>query len=251
MLRLFNPNSIKLAKETIKVSPSGFRYGFIANLFYEDAFNRLTNTFPKIKGFSLVDKQSGGGRKRFYVGPVYDTNKNQDCACHLVDLPKVWKDTLKESASTELMGLLKDSTGINFNSLCTFGFTYGNEGCVQEPHVDGAVREYDVNPVHSTIACLMYFNKEEGGIGGTCVYDIDQKTILFQAPSLRNGLFFFEQHPDAWHGFPMMPKGAERRLISLAYSQEKNPIDLKTSLAHQIVCVNRYKHFVKKLVGRR
>lgn len=248
MINLFNPDSIKTAKDTIKTAPSGFRYGFIPNIFKEDVYEQLIASFPDVSTFKLVDKPSGGGRKRFYVGPGYDANKNWGCVCHLSSLPQIWKDALHESSSNEFMKLLKDSTGVGFNTMCTFGFAYGNEGCMQEAHIDGAAREGDKSPVHSTIACLLYFNKEAGGVGGTCVYDIDRKTVLFQAPSLRNGLFFFEQHPDAWHGYPPMPPGADRRIISLAYSQESQPVTLRTSVFHRLTCVPTYKRIAKKLL---
>lgn len=248
MIEFFDIDSIKAAAKKFSYAPSAFRYGYIANLFKEDVYKKLVETFPLVSEFKLVDKQSGGGRKRFYIGPAYDASKNWGCVCHLRGLPKIWKDVLNESISPEFASLFREATGVNFNSLCAFGFTYGNEGCMQEAHIDGAVRENDPNPIHSTIACLMYFNKEEGGTGGTCVYATDRKTILFQAPSLRNGLFFFEQHPDAWHGFPIMPPGSERRLVSLAYSLEKSPINLKTSITHRFICLPSYKRAIKKLI---
>lgn len=251
MIKFFNVSAIKDAAINFKMAPSGFKYGFISNLFHEDVYKKLIATFPDVQTFKFVDKQSGGGRKRFYTGPAYDANKNPGCVCHLARLPVIWQDVLRESASPEFISLLKDSTGVGFNTICTFGFTYGNEGCMQEAHLDGAIREGDKSLVHSTLACLMYFNRDEGGFGGTCVYDTDRKTILFQAPTLRNGLIFFEQHPDAWHGFPVMPPGAERRLVSLAYSKEKSSINLKTSLIHRITCIPTYKREIKKLLGKK
>ncbi|MBX4211220.1 MAG: hypothetical protein KW806_00245 [Candidatus Yanofskybacteria bacterium] len=233
---------------TLAVAPSGFRYGFIADVFRPEIYERLIAEFPDVKKFKLVDKISGGGHKRFYIGPLYDVNKHMGCMCHLSSYSSLWQEVLQESASSEFISFLSSVLGVPCNSLATFGHTYGNEGCEQEVHIDGAVRE-DHGEHPSTLATLLYFNDKSDNIGGTCVYAPDRSTILFQAPSMRNGMFFFEQHPEAWHGFPKMPAGAERRLVSLAYSQELESIPLKTSLAHQLTCVNKARVIIKRALG--
>lgn len=248
-MKYFNANSIESAKKTFRTAPSGFRYGFIDNIFKEDVYKELMTSFPDVKQFKLVDKMSGGGRKRFYITSHYDVSKNKGCWCHLRFFPAIWQKVLQEAASSEFINFLSGATGVKCNSLATFGHTYGNEGCVQEPHIDGAVRE-DRGEYPSTLATLIYFNNKPDNTGGTCVYATDRKTVLFQAPSMRNGMFFFEQHPDAWHGFPVMPADAERRLVSLAYSLEKSHIGLKNSLFHRFTCVPSYKKAIKKLIGR-
>lgn len=247
MMKYFDTDSIEAAKKTFLTAPSGFQYGFIADVFKENVYQELMVTFPDVKQFKLVDKMSGGGHKRFYIASHYDVSKNMGCWCHLRFFPAIWQKVLQESASPEFISFLFGATGVKFNSLTTFGHTYGNEGCVQEPHIDGAVRE-DRGEYPSTLATLLYFNEKPDNTGGTCVYATDRKTVLFQAPSLRNGMFFFEQHLEAWHGFSVMPAGAERRLVSLAYSLEKSPIRLKNSLFHRFTCIPSYKRAIKKLL---
>lgn len=227
MLKFFNEKSVKELKNKAQTAPAGFGYGFSENIFKDDVYLELTANFPDVKNFQLVDKQSGGGHKRFYVGPDYYSGKDWGAICHMKTLPKIWQEVLLESASPEFINLLSETTGIKFNSLCNFGFAYGNEGCVQEPHIDGAARPNDPSPIHSTIACLLYLNQKPGGSSGTCIYAPDRKTIIFQVPTLRNSMSFFEQHLNAWHGFPQVPKGEDRRIISLSYSRENNPITLK------------------------
>ncbi len=246
-MNFFDANSIENAKKDFKTTSSGFRYGFIPNVFKEKVYQELMVTFPDVRQFKLVDKMSGGGHKRFYIAPYYEVSKNFGCWCHLRFFPAIWQEVLQESASPELISFLSKATGVECNSLATFGHTYGNEGCVQEPHIDGAVRE-DRGEYPSNLATLLYFNEKPDNIGGTCVYATDRKTVLFQAPSMRNGMIFFQQHPDAWHGFPMMPPAAERRLVSLAYSLEKSPIQLKNSLLHRLTCTPSYKKAIKKLI---
>ncbi len=249
MIKYFNQISIISAQESFKKAPSGFRYGFIPNVFKEDVYEKLIATYPDVKRFKLVDKPSGGGRKRFYVGPSYNTDKDGGCFCHVDTLPQIWKDVIAESASPELISLLKEATGINFNSLSIFGFAYGNEGCMQESHIDGAVRGSPA-VIKSPIACLFYFNKKSEGSSGTRIYDVDGKTELFKAPSMRNGLFFFEQHIDAWHGFPSVPVGEDRRLVSVAYNLEDEGISPKRSIFHKITCLPGLKFRIKSLLGQ-
>lgn len=245
-IKFFSEQSIKSAD--IRIAPSGFRYGFIADIFREDIYRELMATFPDVTKFKLIDKMSGGGRKRFYITPHYNVSKNMGCWCHLHWFPSMWQNVLQESASPEFISFLSTTLGVSCNSLTVFGHTYGNEGCRQDAHIDGAVREDDYGEHPSTLATLLYFNERPDNIGGTCVYAPDRKTVLFQAPSMRNGMFFFEQHLDAWHGFPVMPPGAERRLVSLAYSLEKEPIKIKNSLIHKLTCSLRFKRIAKKVL---
>jgi len=177
-------------KRTRLTSPYGFKYGFVRGTFKEDVYKELIRTFPDVSKFKLTDKpDSGGGRKRFYVGQNYYSGKEWGSLYHMRNLPEIWKNVIKESSSKELLDLLSDATGVKFNSLCNFGFTYGNGGCMQEPHIDGAARPNDPSPIHATAACLLYFNEKPGGVVGTAVYDLDRTTVLFQVPDLRNSFF--------------------------------------------------------------
>jgi len=226
-MNYFNEAAIEKLKEEAQIAPAGFRYGFVEGIFKNETFGQLVGNFPPVSSFKLVDKMSGGGRKKFYVGPNYYSGRHRGSIAHLTELPAIWIAVLRESASPEFIERLRWATGIKFNSLCNFGFSYGSEGCMQGAHIDGAARPSDPSSVHSTIACLLYFNPGPGGSTGTCIYQPDRETIIFQVPNLRNSMSFFEQHPAAWHGFPTVPAGEERRIISLSYSQEADPILIK------------------------
>ncbi len=242
-LSFFSEESI--ARADIRFAREGFRYGFIADVFQEGAFLNLVEHFPSVEKFKRVDKMSGGGRKRFFVGPEYASGKDDGCLCSFFGAENPWRLLAHEAARPDFVGFFSGVMGVSFNSLCNFGLTFGNEGCVQEPHIDGAAREGDPSPVHSTWASIVYFNTDPNPVGGTCVYAPDRTTMLFSAPSMRNGLFFFEQHPAAWHGFPVMPKGAERRILSLSYSNEPRPIALRDSLSHKMTCKKFWKSMVR------
>lgn len=249
MLKFFNESNIEAIKPVI--APRGFRYGYVEGIFKDDVYKELIINFPDVNSFQFVNKEnSGGGRKKFYVGSVYSSGKSYGCVCYFSHLNSIWKEVLLEAASSNFINLLRRVTGINFNSLENFGFTYSKEGCVQEPHLDGAVRANDLSPIKSTIACLLYFNSAPGGSTGTCIYEPDRKTKLFQVPNLMNSMSFFEQHIDAWHGFPMVPFGEDRRLISLAYHSGSKPINIKTSSMHKIFCpAIRFSRRVRRFIA--
>lgn len=226
-MKYFDSKALERLKRDVRRAPSGFRYGFATGIFQEHIYEQIVDTFPDVGTFALKDIPAGGGRKRFYVGPVYYSGADYGSVRKFSALSEIWRGIVAESSSQEFVSLLNDATGIRFNSVCNFGFAYGKEGSVQEPHLDGAVLK--TKSIVGPIACLLYLNKEPGGVSGTCVYDIDRKTVLFEVPDLRNSFFFFEQHPDAWHGFPEVPAGADRRIVSLSYSDEPKPIRLHAS----------------------
>ena len=243
-----NIESLEKIPSNEKRAPAGFRYGFIENLFDEEFYKKLVATFPDIKKFKLISKMSGGGHKRFYLGPEYTINRHGVCGCDLNDVSTEWKKVFRICASPKFINFLSEKTGVKCNSLCNFGFTYGNEGCHQECHIDGAVRADDPNETKATLALLLYFHPDRSTIGGTCIYDIDRKTIVAQAGHLHNSSFYFEQHAEAWHGFPEMPSGKERFLVSLTYSNEARPIKIDNSLFHRLTCKRNIKRVIKKFI---
>ena len=225
-----SPDFFQRLKQGVQMSPHGFRYGYVDRVFRDDIYEQLVATFPDTNTFKVTDKMSGGGHKKFYVGPVYDCNKAWGSLLPLLQqIDPLWQTIAREFASPQFIQSIQEATGIPCNTLATFGFTYGNQGCEQGPHLDGAIRPGDTSQVHSTIASLLYFNPNPDPIGGTELYDTDRKTLIFRAPHLKNGLFFFEQHPDSWHGYPPLPAGSERHLVSLAFSQEPRAINTNES----------------------
>lgn len=92
---------------------------------------------------------------------------------------------------------------------------------------------------------ISYCNGNKGGVSGTRLYANDRKTVLFEVPDMCNSFFFFEQHPDAWHGFPEVPYGTSRRLVSIAYSFEKPPIKLSKGIFHTAFCFKNWRAAVR------
>jgi hypothetical protein len=249
MLHLFNADAIRALGEQTTRGPGGYRFGFVNDVLNQPAYYRLAREFPPVHQFQLVDKHSGGGRKRFYVGPTYELGRDGGCTCGLHGISETWKELFLECASAELMELLGVSTGIYFNSLSSFGFAYGNAGCMQEPHIDGSVRPGDASPVHSTISLFIYCNPSSQRTGGTRMYAPDRESVLFEVPELRNGLFYFEQNALAWHGYAPLPPGIERRLVNFTYTFEESPVALRTSRLHRHVCIRRFRRRLRRAAG--
>jgi hypothetical protein len=228
-MKYFNEKALEDLKRGVRRAPSGFRYGFVPGIFREEVYEAVVDGFPDVTSFRLKDldeKHAGGGRKRFYAGPSYYSGAHYGSSRMFTKVSDIWRGIIEEADSEEFKGLLSDATSVPFNSICNLGFAYGKEGSVQEAHLDGAVTDMR-KAISSSIACLLYLNREPGGVCGTRVYAPDRTTVLYEVPDLRNSLFFFEQHQDAWHGFPEVPAGANRRILSLSYSREPVPIRLR------------------------
>jgi hypothetical protein len=225
-----HPTALQRLREKTIQTHTGVTCGFINNFFLETKFQDLIRTFPELRNFKFVDKaDSGGGHKRFYVGPEYVITRNFGSVFHLRNLEKPWRNLLEELSSVEFIQKLSESTGIKFNTLCNFGIGYGDEGCMQEPHLDGAIREGDSSLIKGNIALLIYLNDQEDPISATEIYDLDRKTILLKGTTMRNSILFFKQHKNAWHGFPRVPTGHTRRIISLTYAEAPKPVGLDWS----------------------
>lgn len=240
-MKYFNTEAITQLKRDTKVSTTGVTHGFVKDLFKSGVYDELMATFPDIQKFKFIDKQSGGGNKRFWVGPLYSSARDFGSAYHLRGLSPVWKGVIDEMQSEPFITALADATHVQFNSLDHFGFSYGKEGNRQGAHIDGAALPTDTSVIKGTIALLMYFNKADDPVSATELYDLDKTTVIAKGTTLRNSLFFFGQHPNAWHGYPPCPPGHERFLVSLGYSTEKSPIRLHWDFLHKILPLEKWK----------
>ena len=236
MLRFFNSGSLSKLRDHIKVSPAGFRYGFLENVFREDRYQELVETYPPFSLFHFHED----GYKKVFEGPYYDSHDHAGCDHHLRVLPAVWQELLREAASDEFIQMFRKASGVEFNSLRNFSFKYGRKGCEIRPHLDQASRSK--GPGASRLVSMWYFSSRPGGgPGGTAIYDRDRKTILFEAPVLRNSMLFFEQHPEVWHGYETIKDDSERHALALTYNQEPARIPIKDSLWHELFCVRRFR----------
>lgn len=152
-MKYFSKKALEDLRRDIRRAPSGFRYGFVRGIFREDVYAGIARGFPDVKAFRPVDMMAGGGHKRFHVGETYYSGTDYGAIHQFSKVSDVWQAVLAEAASEEFMALLRDATGIRFNSLCNFGFAYGDEGCMQEPHLDGSAMKKKA--VSDSIACLL------------------------------------------------------------------------------------------------
>lgn len=222
-------------QHAITVTRTGVTNGFCDRVFTSDSYAELTRAFPDPATFTLVDKNnSGGGRKIFYVGPEYVITRHLGSLYHLRTLPLIWKEVIQEISSLFFMKKLSAVIGTEVNTVCNFGFTFGKEGCMQEPHIDGAMRTSNHSPIKASVAFLLYFNDSDDPCSATEIYDTDRTTILSKGTTMKNSWMFFKQHPNAWHGFPRVPKNHTRRLVSLTYGYLQDPVPLTWSFSGYI-----------------
>ena len=244
-MKYFSDDVFDLLKSKTVVTSTGVTCGFCDKVFTPEAYKELTNSFPDVTNFKLVDKaDSGGGHKRFYIGPEYVITRNFGSVFHLRGLSDAWRGVLNEVVSPEFMERLGDATGAPINTLCNFGFTYGESGCMQEPHLDGAIRNGKNSPLNADIAFLLYFNEEADPSSATEIYDLDRKTILLKGDTMRNSWIYFRQHPNAWHGFPVVTGGHTRRILSLTYTYLPKPLPIDWSYLGALRA--RVKKYIKK-----
>lgn len=237
MLRFFNQESFISLPSKIQVSPAGFRYGFLENVFCPGVYEELLGTFPAFDFFSYHEDDY----KKVYEGPYYDSHAHRGCPHSLKRVPKIWKELLREASSEEFISLFRKVSGVDFNSLRNFSFKYGKNGCEIKPHLDQASRSG--NRGASKLVSMWYFSEKEGPTsGGTCIYSSqDRKTILFEVSTLRNSMLFFEQHQEAWHGYEAIRDESRRKALALTFNTEPERIPIKTSLLHELFCLNRFR----------
>lgn len=237
MLKFLNEETLQSLRSQVRIAPAGFRYSFVTNIFKPEAYEHLWSKYPPVEKFRYVEVVDNfkNPSTKVYNGPRYGSREHHGCIDHLVDLDPIWKDVLAELSSPQAIKALNEATGIKFNSVREFAFNYGKKGCEIKPHLDSSARTKD--PYRTTVVCLLYFApKPGGGPGGTCVYDTDRETILLEAPDLCNSMLFFEQHPDAWHGYKTITADAERRNMQVTYNSISWPVKLKTSRWHRLFC---------------
>lgn len=224
-MNYFNPTVFSRLKEATRVSHTGVRHGFCDEVFLPEVYEQLMKDFPNPQLYLHFDKKnSGGGHKRFYAEPGFIAEKHGDSAYHLRHLPAVWKNLLNEVSSPDFLKTLSDAIGVETNSICSLGFAYGEKGSIMEAHIDGAIREGTLLRMKSNVAFLLYFNENSDPVSATELYDLDRKTILAKGTTMRNSWFFFEQHPNSWHGFPEVVGNHTRRVVSLSFSIVEHPI---------------------------
>lgn len=237
MLKFLDEQALGALRSQIRIAPAGFRYGFITGVFKPSAYEELWNAYPSLDTFRYVEIADDfkNPSSKVYNGPRYGSREHNGCMDHLTGIDPIWKAVLAELASPSASAALNEATGVAFNSVREFAFNYGKKGCEIKPHLDGSARTSD--PYRTRIVFLFYFApRPGGGPGGTCLYDADRRTALFEAPDLCNSLLFFEQHPDAWHGYRAISTDAERRNMQVTYNLISRPVRPKTSLWHRLFC---------------
>ena len=230
-MKFFNRATFENIPQKIKIAPAGFRIGFLSDVFQEDLYHKLLTAYPPFSLFTHVEDEF----KNVFEGPYFDAKEHRGCKDHLSHLPSVWHELLLEANSQEFTSLFSNAASVPFNGVRNFSFKWGKEGNHIKPHLDQAAKSK--NSARSRIVCMFYFGEQKGkNPGGTCIYAKDRETPILEADMLYNSMLFFEQHPDAWHGYKSLVGSEERKAMAITFFSDSHPPKIKTSMVHRLFC---------------
>ena len=181
-----------------------FKFGFIENIFHEEFYQKLFDTYPKLDKFGdgsdlsrsqEVLQWGESGRDIIHEGG--DTNRSRE-----------WNILKKYAESEEFISNFRKFSGIPVNKLKYFKFIAYKKGGFQLPHI------HNVGP--STVIMMFYFSKgwNVGDPGGTYLADdLDKSSIIFEPYNLDNTVALFHDGPNAAHGTRLIEKMLNEELF--------------------------------------
>ena len=193
-----------------------FKFAFIENVFDNDFYEKLYQTYPKIDNTwtdgsnfskSQLSKNWGGAKKNELVAEGADPTYSKE-----------WNKFKLYAESEEFLSNFRKFSGTTVNKLKGFLFTAYRKGGFQLPHI------HNVGP--NTVILMFYFSKgwEEGDAGGTYIAsDDDESKIIFEPYNLDNSLVLLQDSPKSAHGVRIITKDMERKAIQVyleEYSDE-------------------------------
>ena len=204
--KIINWDNVFAQAETFQ-NNKPFKYGFIENIFYEDFYEKLYETYPSLDTFekgntyskSQLIKYWGNNNKSVIPAEGNDNNYSEE-----------WNLLKRYLESEDFLKNMSKFSGILFNKLKFFSLIAHRKGGFQSPH--------NHNMGESVAVAMFYFSKgwKEGEAGGTYVSsDMDESTILFEPYNLDNSMIIFQDGPVSWHGCRYVTKDVERRSLQL------------------------------------
>ena len=194
------------------MSRKPFKYAFTQNIFENDFYEKLYNTYPKLDDTwtdgsnfskSQLIKYWGGAKKD------EDVPAGPDSTCG-----EEWNEFKAYAESEEFLSNFRKFSGTTVNKLKGFTFVAYRKGGFQLPHIH--------NVGSNTLILMFYFSKgwEEGDPGGTYMAsEEDESKIIFEPYDLDNSMALFHDSPKSAHGVRLITKDVERKAIQI-YLQE-------------------------------
>jgi hypothetical protein len=207
-MNILNWSNANIKSEEFK-NQKPFKFGFIKNIFEEEFYKKLYETYPKINDFSDGSDMSKsqfvmqwGKSKYEKLEPVLsgpDTKFSQS-----------WNELKLYAESEEFITKWRDFAGVPVNKLKHFKFIAYRDGGFQLPHI------HNVGP--STLVMMFYFSKgwKEGEAGGTYMAtEEDESKIIFEPYDLDNTLALFHDGPYSAHGTRMVTNNIQRNALQI------------------------------------
>lgn len=192
-----------------------FKFVFIENVFENDFYEKLYETYPKMDDSWLKFSTFSKSQLAKHWG---NSDMTQDITDPGTDptFSKEWNEFKIYAESEEFLSNLRKFTGTTVNRLRTFQFMSYKKGGFQLPHIH--------NVGTNTVILMLYFSKgwEKGDPGGTYMAsEEDESKIIFEPYNLDNTLALFQDSPRAAHGVRIIEKDVERRGVQV-YLEEYN-----------------------------
>ena len=190
-----------------------FKFGFIKNIFTEEFYQNLHDTYPKINEFADGSDMSKsqfvmewGKSKYERFEPVLFGSDEKFSTC--------WNELKSYAESDEFITKWRNFSGISVNKLKHFKLIAYRDGGFQLPHI------HNVGP--STLVLMFYFSKgwKNGEAGGTYMAtDEDESKIIFEPYDLDNSMAIFHDGPNSAHGTRMVTNSIERRALQITLEE--------------------------------
>ena len=190
-----------------------FKFGFIKNIFTEEFYQNLHDTYPKINEFADGSDMSKsqfvmewGKSKYERFEPVLFGSDEKFSTC--------WNELKSYAESEEFIAQWRNFSGISVNRLKHFKLIAYRDGGFQLPHI------HNVGP--STLVMMFYFSKgwKNGEAGGTYMAtDEDESTIIFEPYDLDNSMALFHDGPKSAHGTRMVTNGIQRNALQITLEE--------------------------------
>ena len=183
------------------------KFTFLENIFYEDFYKKLYETFPKISAFTKIETPDKSTLRRWWgknnKNGILDPNEKDN------GVSSEWNLFYKYLHSDEFIENIQKFSKIKVNKTKHFVFLNMQYGGYQLPHI------HDVGP--STLILIIYFNKNwpNGEPGGTYISKNDGSEIIFEPYNLENSCVIFQDGPHAEHGVRYIERDTERKGIQI------------------------------------
>lgn len=204
-LKMINWDNVFTKSESFK-KQKPFRFAFIEELFFDEFYKELYDTYPTLDKFVDGSDYSKSQLVREWRNtPGKYVVKGDD-----QELSNSWNKFKKYLETPEFVNNFKKFSNVNVKRLKQVKFLAYRKGGFQLPHVH--------NVSSNELVLMLYFSKgwKHGDPGGTYLaLDFDEPSIIFEPYNLDNSMCIFQDGPKSIHGMRMLTKSVEKRVFQI------------------------------------